>query len=85
MVCHRLHHIESDWSITPPVVPVRVLFVTNGKLVFDGKLDELSEGGSLEEPFRRLTQPVAPQNPPEPPPSEPEPVAEATGSQGEAP
>jgi len=73
---HILQEVEA--------VAERVLFITNGKLVFDGKLDELREGGSLEEPFRRLTQTVVPQNPPEPPPGEPEPAAEATSSQGEA-
>ncbi len=33
-----------------------VLFVHNGRLVFEGTADELKEGGSLEEPFYRLTQ-----------------------------
>jgi ABC-2 type transport system ATP-binding protein len=33
----------------------RVLFVNDGRLVFDGTPDELKEGGSLEEPFYRMT------------------------------
>jgi len=33
----------------------RVLLIHNGKLVYDGKPDELRKGGSLEEPFYRLT------------------------------
>lgn len=32
-----------------------VLFVHNGRLVFEGTAEELKEGGSLEEPFYRLT------------------------------
>ena len=34
----------------------RVLFVHNGRLVFDGAPDELREDGSLERPFHRLTR-----------------------------
>ncbi|RMF57987.1 MAG: ABC transporter ATP-binding protein [Calditrichaeota bacterium] len=33
----------------------RVLFIHNGRLVFDGTPEELKENGSLEEPFYRLT------------------------------
>ena len=33
-----------------------VLFIHNGRLVFEGTAEELKEGGSLEEPFYRLTQ-----------------------------
>lgn len=33
----------------------RVLFVHDGKLIFDGTADELKENGSLEQPFYRLT------------------------------
>ncbi len=33
-----------------------VLFIHNGRLVFEGTADELKEGGSLEQPFYRLTQ-----------------------------
>ena len=33
----------------------RVLFIHDGKLVFDGTAEELKEGGSLEEPFYRMT------------------------------
>jgi len=33
-----------------------VLFVHNGRLVFEGTPSELREGGSLEKPFYRLTQ-----------------------------
>jgi ABC-2 type transport system ATP-binding protein len=34
----------------------RVLFIHNGRLIFDGTPDELKEEGSLEQPFYRLTQ-----------------------------
>jgi ABC-2 type transport system ATP-binding protein len=37
----------------------RVIFIHNGRLVFDGAPDELKEDGSLEQPFYRLTQNVA--------------------------
>jgi ABC-2 type transport system ATP-binding protein len=33
-----------------------VLFIHNGRLVFEGTAEELKEGGSLEGPFYRLTQ-----------------------------
>jgi ABC-2 type transport system ATP-binding protein len=33
----------------------RVLLVHDGRMIFDGKPDELKEGGSLEEPFYRMT------------------------------
>ena len=33
-----------------------VLFVHNGRLVFEGTPEELREDGSLEKPFYRLTQ-----------------------------
>lgn len=33
----------------------RVLFVHDGKMIFDGTSDELKENGSLEQPFYRLT------------------------------
>ena len=33
----------------------RVLLVNNGRLVFDGPVEELKENGSLEQPFYRLT------------------------------
>jgi ABC-2 type transport system ATP-binding protein len=33
----------------------RVLFVHDGKLIFDGGPEELKEGGSLEEPFYQMT------------------------------
>ncbi|MFQ5790101.1 MAG: ABC transporter ATP-binding protein [Acidobacteriota bacterium] len=36
-------------------VAQRVLFVHNGRLIFDGSPRELKENGSLEEPFYRLT------------------------------
>ena len=44
---HILHEAEATAD--------RVLLVNNGRLVFDGTLAELEEGGSLEEPFYRLT------------------------------
>jgi ABC-2 type transport system ATP-binding protein len=37
------------------VVADRVLLVNEGRLIFDGPPSELEEGGSLEEPFYRLT------------------------------
>ncbi len=44
---HILHEAEATAD--------RVLLVNNGRLVFDGPLDELEENGSLEEAFYRLT------------------------------
>jgi ABC-2 type transport system ATP-binding protein len=44
---HILQEVEA--------VADRVLFVNDGKLVFDGSPAELAEGGSLEMPFYRLT------------------------------
>ncbi|MXZ72021.1 MAG: ATP-binding cassette domain-containing protein [Acidobacteria bacterium] len=44
---HILHEAEA--------VADRVLLVNNGRLLFDGPVDELAEGGSLERPFYRLT------------------------------
>ena len=38
----------------------RVIFIHNGRLIFDGAPDELKEGGSLEQPFYRLTNDAAP-------------------------
>ncbi len=35
----------------------RVLFIHDGRLIFDGTPDELKENNSLEEPFYRMTQP----------------------------
>ena len=52
------------------VVADRVLLINEGKLVFDGTPDELKEGGSLEQPFYRLTQYRSPGS--VPPPGEPE-------------
>ena len=37
-----------------------VLFVHNGRLVFEGTPQELEEEGSLEKPFYRLTSTMAP-------------------------
>jgi ABC-2 type transport system ATP-binding protein len=37
----------------------RVLFIHNGKLIFDGSPGELMEEGSLEKPFYRLTREAA--------------------------
>ncbi len=34
----------------------RVILIADGRLAFDGPLDDLKQHGSLEEPFRRLTQ-----------------------------
>jgi ABC-type multidrug transport system ATPase subunit len=37
------------------VIADRVLFIHNGKLVFDGTPETLRENDSLEEPFYRMT------------------------------
>jgi len=44
---HILHEADA--------VADRVLLVNNGRLVFDGPVEELKEDGSLEQPFYRLT------------------------------
>jgi len=44
---HILHEAEA--------VADRVLLVNDGRLLFDGTVDELEENGSLEQPFYRLT------------------------------
>ncbi|MEE9169222.1 MAG: ABC transporter ATP-binding protein [bacterium] len=44
---HILQEVEA--------VADRVVFVHNGRLVFDGSAEELREDGSLEKPFYRLT------------------------------
>ncbi|MCA9735559.1 ATP-binding cassette domain-containing protein [candidate division KSB1 bacterium] len=44
---HILQEVEA--------VADRVILINQGKLVFDGKPEELKEKGSLEEPFYRLT------------------------------
>lgn len=51
----------------------RVLFLNNGKLVFDGTPEELKKNGSLEEPFYRMTnrgQPAAYRSTEQPVPTE---------------
>ena len=53
----------------------RVLFIHEGRLVFDGPPEELKEGGSLEKPFYRLTASERPGQPASP--------AESEGSSGE--
>jgi ABC-2 type transport system ATP-binding protein len=40
----------------------RVIFIHNGRLVFDGAPDELKEDGSMEQPFYRLTQDRPPES-----------------------
>ena len=53
----------------------RVIVISAGRIVADGRIDELSEGveGGLEEVFRRLTQGrSADEYPPGPPPGPPE-------------
>jgi ABC-2 type transport system ATP-binding protein len=42
----------------------RVLFIHNGRMVFDGTPSELEEDGSLEKPFYRLTQNSVSESPP---------------------
>lgn len=49
---HILHEADA--------IADRVLLVNNGRLVFDGAVDELKEHGSLEQPFYRLTSGGAP-------------------------
>ncbi len=49
---HILHEADA--------VADRVLLVNSGRLVFDGRVEELREGGSLEQPFYRLTGGGAP-------------------------
>ena len=44
---HILQEVEA--------VADRVLLINNGRLVYDGKLADLQENGSLEQPFYRLT------------------------------
>jgi ABC-2 type transport system ATP-binding protein len=44
---HILHEAEATAD--------RVLLISEGSLVFDGTPEELKEGGSMEEPFYRLT------------------------------
>ncbi len=44
---HILHEADA--------VADRVLLVNSGRLVFDGPVEDLKEGGSLEQPFYRLT------------------------------
>ena len=44
---HILHEADA--------VADRVLLVNSGRLVFDGPVENLKEGGSLEQPFYRLT------------------------------
>lgn len=44
---HILHEAEA--------VADRVLLVNNGRLIFDGSVQELEEDGSLEQPFYRMT------------------------------
>lgn len=63
----------------------RVIFIHNGRLVFDGAPHDLKEDGSLEQPFYRLTKDVAPVTPPpEPAPSAPDAVASPEPQEGEA-
>jgi ABC-2 type transport system ATP-binding protein len=63
----------------------RVIFIHNGRLVFDGAPSELKEDGSLEQPFYRLTKDVAPVAPPsESAPSKPDAVASSEPQEGEA-
>ena len=55
----------------------RVLFIHDGRLIYDGTSEDLKENDSLEEPFHRMTQQEAP--PTDEPPEEPatvEPPAE---------
>ncbi|MDA2933919.1 ABC transporter ATP-binding protein [Acidobacteria bacterium AH-259-D05] len=48
MICtHILHEVDA--------IADRVLFLHNGRLIFDGTPQELKENDSLEEPFYRMT------------------------------
>ena len=53
---HILQEVEA--------VADRVLLIHDGRLVFDGALAELEEGGSIEEPFHRLTREPPEASPP---------------------
>lgn len=64
---HILQEVEA--------VADRVLFVDRGHLIYDGTPEELGQGGSLEEPFYRLTNFGRLM---EPPPAEPPPSAESS-------
>jgi ABC-2 type transport system ATP-binding protein len=58
---HILQEVEA--------IAARVLFLNNGKLIFDGTPEDLKENDSLEEPFYRMTnygQPVSRQTREEP-------------------
>jgi ABC-2 type transport system ATP-binding protein len=66
----------------------RVLFIHNGKLVFDGAPGELKEEGSLEQPFYRLTQSRPPEvspTPAEPDEAKEDDIAEPASEEGESP
>ena len=62
----------------------RVIFIHNGRLIFDGAPSELKEDGSLEQPFYRLTKDVAPTPPPETTTSTPDDVSGHEPQEGEA-
>jgi ABC-2 type transport system ATP-binding protein len=59
----------------------RVLFIHNGRLIYDGSPEELKEGGSLEEPFYRLTREALSPEPVMPPPPQ---ESEGNESENEA-
>jgi ABC-2 type transport system ATP-binding protein len=58
----------------------RVLFIHEGRLIFDGSPGELKENGSLEEPFHRLTAGGRPM-PPAPPAAPGPPAGEETAQE----
>ena len=69
---HILHEAEA--------VADRVVLVNDGRLLFDGPVDELKEDGSLEQPFYRLTAGGGvPPEPPNEPGAEPEAAAPGAG------
>ncbi|MFQ5770356.1 MAG: ABC transporter ATP-binding protein [bacterium] len=49
-ILHSTHILQEVSAISD-----RVLFVHDGRMIFDGTPDEMKENGSLEEPFYRLT------------------------------
>ena len=73
---HILHEAEA--------MADRVLLVNNGRLLFDGAVADLTEDGSLEQPFYRLTAGETAAEADGPPSAADGPPSEADGPPGEA-
>ena len=73
---HILHEAEA--------MADRVLLVNNGRLLFDGAVADLTEDGSLEQPFYRLTAGETAAEADGPPSEADGPPSEADGLPGEA-